>query len=179
VQGTLCNAAAPTGIIGQTPMPITKIVASQSVNDYQSSSGHVCVVDAGGTLACAGPNESLQVTNAPSIDCYSSLVDITPPGGNSWTTVAVGGRHTCALEVGGVLYCWGANESGELGEVPGPVAVPTQITGGPPSWTEVAVGGHHICGIGGNLLYCWGLNKLGEVGVGEHFMPAPAPVIAL
>jgi alpha-tubulin suppressor-like RCC1 family protein len=31
------------------------------------------------------------------------------------TSVACGGRHTCALLLGGSVVCWGANDYGQLG----------------------------------------------------------------
>lgn len=32
-----------------------------------------------------------------------------------FTTVAAGGNHSCAITTDSLAYCWGANESGQLG----------------------------------------------------------------
>ena len=33
-----------------------------------------------------------------------------------FTTIAAGGKHACAIAVGGRIYCWGANVAGEIGD---------------------------------------------------------------
>ena len=37
-------------------------------------------------------------------------------GGRSFTRVAAGDNHACALTTAGDMYCWGANASGQLGD---------------------------------------------------------------
>ena len=37
------------------------------------------------------------------------------PGTGGWTPVTAGDDHTCATHTGGTLWCWGDNESGQLG----------------------------------------------------------------
>ncbi len=42
--------------------------------------------------------------------------------------IAVGERHSCALQKGGLVFCWGNNDFGQLGDLtnndrPAPVAV--------------------------------------------------------
>ncbi len=50
-------------------------------------------------------------TTAP-VRRYPVLDDI---GSGPWGTVTVGGDHTCALQQSGDAYCWGSNQSGQLG----------------------------------------------------------------
>ena len=46
------------------------------------------------------------------------------PGNHS---VAVGGRHTCALTASGDVLCWGANHRSQLGTAAlAPVTIPTK-----------------------------------------------------
>jgi alpha-tubulin suppressor-like RCC1 family protein len=40
---------------------------------------------------------------------------VTVPATSGWTLVTSGGDYTCATHSGHTLWCWGANESGQLG----------------------------------------------------------------
>jgi alpha-tubulin suppressor-like RCC1 family protein len=77
------------------------------------------------------------------------------------TMVSAGGRHTCAL-AGGLLYCWGANDFGQLGRTSGATTSPgspVAVSGA----TFVATGISHTCATAPGGLQCWGLNVSGQV----------------
>jgi alpha-tubulin suppressor-like RCC1 family protein len=91
--------------------------------------------------------------------------------------MAVGHRHACAVFETGVLRCWGANESGQLGigsrddfgdeqtEVAG--AWPVVDLEGDIA-IAVAVGGAHSCAIlSDGAVVCWGKNNAGQLGLGD------------
>jgi alpha-tubulin suppressor-like RCC1 family protein len=82
--------------------------------------------------------------------------------------MAAGFGHTCALTTAGAVLCWGANQSGELGDSgqtdrPIPAAVSRLSSG----VTAIAAGQHHSCALttGGGVL-CWGANSVGQLGDG-------------
>ena len=93
--------------------------------------------------------------------------------------VAAGENHTCALLNSGEVYCWGRNDSGQLGdgttsERLTPVAV-SELSG----VTAITAGYSHTCAllIGGEVR-CWGYNGRGQLGDGTAtFRPFPAPVL--
>jgi alpha-tubulin suppressor-like RCC1 family protein len=91
--------------------------------------------------------------------------DASGPGGPN-VQLALSYEHSCAIR-NGELYCWGANDNGQLGvgslanEIPRPTRVGTAG-----DWTWVSTGGLHTCGIRGGALYCWGENAQGELGMG-------------
>src|SRR6185503_4582422 len=88
------------------------------------------------------------------------------------TQVVTGYWHACALKDGGV-YCWGNNQSKQLGnnssavdsQVPVPVADCSPTCGGLDTGVRALVAGnHHTCALKGGAVYCWGLNGKGQLG---------------
>lgn len=96
-------------------------------------------------------------------------------------SVSAGSGHTCALLSGGVLDCWGANGSGQLGNAdmcdPCPTPVPVQ---GMSSASTLGGGGGLSCAVGGDGgLACWGSNTTGQLGDGTFVdRSTPATVCA-
>jgi hypothetical protein len=88
-------------------------------------------------------------------------------GGAAFESVSAGSAHACAVSAGGGAYCWGRNESGQLGngakgEAPAPVPVRTEIP-----FTSLAAGIFHTCGLDpAGRPYCWGRNDSGQLGDG-------------
>ncbi len=80
--------------------------------------------------------------------------------------VSAGVRHSCGVTYGGVLYCWGLNTSGQLGDGTTTSASLVGVAGaGNLNWLQVSAGGSHTCAIAGDdSLHCWGLNTLGQLG---------------
>jgi alpha-tubulin suppressor-like RCC1 family protein len=89
-----------------------------------------------------------------------------------WASVSGGGFHTCARRQDGTIWCWGLNDSGELG-VGDTVARHTPVQTGCPDgeciddWVSITSGAFHSCAIReGGELWCWGGNLNGQLGVG-------------
>jgi alpha-tubulin suppressor-like RCC1 family protein len=78
-----------------------------------------CVIVEGGLVKCWGRNTNGQLgigSRAP--DSAAASVDKRAPflvKGQRAVELAVGGNHVCAYVEGGNLYCWGANDKGQLG----------------------------------------------------------------
>jgi alpha-tubulin suppressor-like RCC1 family protein len=82
------------------------------------------------------------------------------------SAVAAGRAHTCAIQ-SGALYCWGANDSGQLGDNTNSSSnVPNPVTGMGAGVTAVAAGSAHTCAVQRGLLSCWGDNMSGQLGDG-------------
>ncbi|MEE2035601.1 RCC1 domain-containing protein, partial [Rhodococcus chondri] len=95
--------------------------------------------------------------------------------GGARFAVSATGWHTCAIKAGNV-GCWGANDSGQLGDgstgsryAPVTVALPGAAT-------AVTTGREHSCAVvvGGDT-YCWGYNTFGQLGTGTTDA-GPAPM---
>src|SRR5690606_455674 len=119
---------------------------------------------------------------------FSVLIATTVPDPAAYsahlTRVAVGGRFACGEGADGKIYCWGANDHGQLGQ-----GVANHQT----ATTPVAVRGPEgvrlsrpvaayaqICAEGDDgRLYCWGRNNQGQLGTGDMTdRSVPTPVSA-
>jgi hypothetical protein len=101
--------------------------------------------------------------------------------------IGAGGLHTCAVQSGGSVSCWGSNSSGQLGDgnqfddSSVPVTV-DEISDA----VAVDSGFEHSCAVrAGGTVSCWGSNISGEVGA-AWVIPTPtateaptAPIITL
>jgi len=120
-------------------------------------------------LAVLGtPDGGARDTGAPSDG--EPPVDAMPDAGGGSDVVravAAGVQHSCAI-IGGTLYCWGANERGQLG-LGDTTSQDTPIqVGSRGDWEQIAAGEFHSCGITADgALHCWGGNAEGQVGVGD------------
>lgn len=85
-----------------------------------------------------------------------------------WKRVAAGGASTCGIRTAQrLLYCWGLNNRGQLGDATRTVRLTPHRAGGL-DWKMVSMGWFHVCGIHKtDQLVCWGDNQYGELGRGN------------
>ncbi len=159
--GGTVNASTPTAAFGGGTDWVS---FGTDVSD--ASYGHNCGVRSNGTLHCAGENGNGQLGNASTADSLTPVQEST--AATDWLEVDVDFLHTCALRTSGRLFCWGANNRGQLGI--GSTAnqsTPQQVTGTYTDWTDFTVGAYHSCGIRNNgQAFCWGYNLNGQLGDG-------------
>lgn len=91
-----------------------KVTGGHAFKSIATGQFHTCAVDTAGVVFCWGQNlEGRTGQPAPSID------DPTPRSvtiaGEIVGGVVTSNRHTCALTATGHIYCWGANDRGQLG----------------------------------------------------------------
>ena len=97
-------------------------------------------------------------------------------GQSDWQFVSVGGSHTCAIKTNGSAYCWGSNQSGQLGIARGDTTcgtgaaqfrcalTPQQVQPGV-KFAEISAGERHTCAITvAREAYCWGSNDGNQLG---------------
>ncbi|MGH3375788.1 MAG: RCC1 domain-containing protein, partial [Actinoallomurus sp.] len=95
------------------------------------------------------------------------LVPAAVAGGLSFRQVSAGNGHTCGLAEDQRAYCWGLNESGQLGDgTRADHPTPHLVAGGHTYGQLVAAAGHS-CGVTtGHTAFCWGDNFAGKLGDG-------------
>jgi alpha-tubulin suppressor-like RCC1 family protein len=88
---------------------------------------------------------------------------------NDWTYISTGKSVSCAIRSGGLLYCWGSNGSGQLGD--GTISrqnIPTAVDSTITDWVNVSTMSLHTCGLtNSGKIYCWGRNSEGQLATGD------------
>ncbi len=85
-------------------------VAAVSAGDY-----HRCALKSDGTLWCWGGNEQGELGNGTTSLFEPDPIQVDALG-NHVTEVAVGNSYTCARQAESLLWCWGDNYYGQLGD---------------------------------------------------------------
>jgi alpha-tubulin suppressor-like RCC1 family protein len=115
--------------------------------------------------SCWGSNQFGQLGDGTSALFHNTPVRVA--GSRRFRQIHPGLNHTCAITFDDVAFCWGQNDTGELGD--GTTAdrnVPVQVHGGI-RLKQVRAGGGQSCGLtGAGKAYCWGLNNVGQLGDG-------------
>mmetsp|Transcript_3477 Transcript_3477/g.7853 ORF Transcript_3477/g.7853 Transcript_3477/m.7853 type:complete len:402 (-) Transcript_3477:85-1290(-) len=84
---------------------------------------------------------------------------------------SIGGLHICAIESPSLLFCWGKNLYGQLGDGTLKEKKTPTVVEGMDQVVQVSSGGGynwgHTCAVTTNgSTYCWGNNKYGQLGMG-------------
>ena len=139
----------------------------------------VCGIDNSGTggtqgaVWCWGDNTFGQMGNGTTTDSATPVrVSANAAIGfnnTQVTAISVGNTSTCALE-GGVVFCWGANFSGQLGDGSNtdsttPVKVSNNASFTNQGVTSISVGSQVACAIRTSSVFCWGSNANGRLGI--------------
>jgi len=159
----------------------TAVSGGLSFAMLSAGSGRTCGVTVGGAAYCWGSDGHWSLgTGAPRDTAV--FVPVAVSGGLSFTFVATAteGGHVCGLARGGIPYCWGNNDHGQLGiaSAADSAIVPVPVVGGQ-IMTTLSLGALHTCGLTPiGAAYCWGDNSVGQLGTGSSasYERAPAAV---
>lgn len=137
-------------------------------SDVAAAGGSACAVLQQGGLACWGYRE---VGNNSQL--HMSLIPEDRPG-PALRSLSMSARGACGLTSSGAAYCWGTNQSGQLGTGayqpwPAYTSQAVEVSGGI-TFSSIAVGeGNTTCGIAtSGLGYCWGSAGEGVLGTGSY-----------
>src|SRR5262249_11323942 len=139
-------------------------------NRYAFGDGYSCGIQMDGSLWCWGNDTCGTIGDGMSENCDGTRAvwDPFPTGGpgTKWLSVSAGWSHACAIQIDGSLWCWGSNESGDLGTNDGQDHPTATRIGTDVGWDQVRAGGAHTCGLRSGQLWCWGANVSGQLGDG-------------
>jgi alpha-tubulin suppressor-like RCC1 family protein len=150
--GTIEARLSPTAVFGM----------SSSILSVGTALAHSCALTSGGSMFCWRKN-----INSELGDGTTDNPKLTPVQVSSMTSdgkvFATGYYHTCAVILGGSMFCWGANGNSQLGDGTNTsTSVPVPVLGMSSGVTAIDAGEYHTCAIQAEGGYCWGLNSGGQ-----------------
>jgi len=166
----------PVEVLGIDDATAVTAGASRSGNgDYYR--GFSCALLATGHVDCWGDNEYGELGNGTAylenpnssipvpVSGITNAVEISASDGHGEVGSSVRPGHVCALLAGGGVECWGANESGQLGNGSHtPSSVPVAVKGISDA-TEIVSGGQGNCALlSDDSVDCWGEVDTGYIG---------------
>ncbi|NDG29198.1 hypothetical protein EB118_03745 [bacterium] len=175
--GTTINKSSPVQIGGNL-----------SWNAISSRLNNSAAIDSNGKIYTWGVNASFQLGDGTTITrSFPTQIPTANLNLSSWTAVSVGASHMTAIRSDNMLFSWGSNRFGQLGNGIGsglsnPNATgywseslaityddPITLTGKNNfSWTSISSGYSYACAIrSDSSLWCWGLNTSFQLGSGD------------
>jgi serine/threonine protein kinase len=136
---------------------------------------HACALDRQGRAYCWGANDHGQLGDGSTTPRSRPV----PVAGElpSFVEIAAGAEHTCALTSEGRVYCWGANDHGQLGnEGTAPRSTPVPVASDL-KFRSITMGWYHGCALDdADRAHCWGSNseaQLARITHGATRQPRP------
>jgi alpha-tubulin suppressor-like RCC1 family protein len=172
------NAWGRLGMGDTSSSNTPRTVYGAGVVEVAAGGGHTCAILSDGSVTCWGYAHygQLGVNRTTATDCGAGFADPyckTSPtavaGLTGVVAIAAGGHHTCAIDSGGALRCWGNNHKGQLGLGSGVdwTHTPTAVPGLSSGVVAVSLGSSHTCALlSSGAVRCWGYNDYGQVGNG-------------
>lgn len=162
------------------PKDIPLVPLDRAAVAITTGAAHTCVIVDDGHVRCWGRNDHGQLglghtdmigdDESPSAE----YAEVQLPG--PAVMIDAGGDATCAVLVGGRVYCWGDNTYGQLGlghtKTIGDNELPTKhhaMVAIEDAFKLLGVAGEHTCAVTtGNRVHCWGRNDKSQLGIGHR-----------
>ncbi|MGH7679061.1 MAG: RCC1 domain-containing protein, partial [Gemmatimonadaceae bacterium] len=167
LNSTWWEYGAPPDLVPGTGTPAAPIV-EEIVSLAGGVGAHFCGITRAQGAICWGRGGFGQLgTGAVGAIGNSAAV---VQGDIPWADISVSRISTCGLSTLGNGYCWGTNQSGEVGSpsiaIGDLTLAPNAIHGGY-VFKSLAAGWLHACAIAASgAAYCWGNNAQGQLGIG-------------
>jgi alpha-tubulin suppressor-like RCC1 family protein len=147
----------------------TGVLAGKTISSISAGSNHTCAI-ASGAAYCWGNNYWGTLGNGTKTTSILP-VQVSSTGvlaGKTISSISAGSNHTCAI-ASGAAYCWGYNQSGQLGngtqaDSSIPVAVLTSGALQSKSLSQITTGSQHSCAATLTEAFCWGENSTYQLG---------------
>ncbi len=167
LNGTTCQTLGfGTGTVTCTSTCTLDSSACTFATEVTAGYFHSCALDNLGAAMCWGWNGGGQLGDNSTTNRLAPVAAVMPAG-RTFSRIAAGYVHTCALADNGTAWCWGGNGAGQLGDntttnrsVPTAAVMPANRT-----FTAISASYFHTCALADNgTAWCWGSNGSGRLG---------------
>ncbi|MGB1584042.1 MAG: RCC1 domain-containing protein [Solirubrobacterales bacterium] len=155
-----------TGDTGPRPSPAPVTGLDGPVLTIAATERGTCAVKQDGTVWCWGGNDAGQLGQGAQ-DGVAHVAPVQVAALKDIYWLVGGANHYCGASWNAKLYCWGANNDGQVGNgvVGGSVLAPAQVAG-VTKVKALAAGANFSCVSGESTKpRCWGANAKGQLGV--------------
>jgi len=153
--------------------PVNTSGLSGGIAAVAAGYSHTCALTRPGGVKCWGTNRYGELGDGTTERRLTPVDVIGLTEGVE--AIAVGYQHACALMGNGTVKCWGANETGQLGNGGGELGrvtenpIPVDVIDLPAGIIAITAGGGHTCALArGGAIKCWGSNYSGQLGDGTR-----------
>ena len=151
------------------------VLSGKTILSLSAGNIHNCVIASDNNAYCWGNGGNGRLGNNSGAQSQVPVAVNTAGvlSGKTIASIAAGGSHTCAIASDNLLYCWGYNANGYLGnnsttQSQVPVAVDTSGALNGKTIASVASKFYETCALSSdNQVYCWGNNGSAQIGVGD------------
>ncbi len=161
----------------------TGVLSGRKLNSISAGAFHTCAIDTEGKAYCWGWNGygQLGVETETETDFSSVPVSVDTAGimnGRKLVFISAGTFHTCAIDIEGVVYCWGYYiylgngdlTPADIDDVLLPVKVDISGVLKDKKLVAVDTDDSHTCAIDNEgKAYCWGDGRSGQLGDGTEW----------
>jgi hypothetical protein len=125
--------------------------------DIGVGEGYACALGRDGRVRCWGSNEGGRL-GLPTSVAEQPTPTVVPDLPDEILQLSVGHRSSCAVQLSGAVWCWGAGAEGQLGRGTGTAVGTAARVRGLELATEVAVAHERACALAKDgIPWCWGL----------------------
>jgi alpha-tubulin suppressor-like RCC1 family protein len=146
-----------------------------AIDEVSVGNSSACAISNANNLYCWGSNSSGQLGDS---SVKSSTLQLNKVSSDaSFSKVAVGYRHACAVTDTGLVYCWGDNSRLQLGSTGADSKIPKAVPGIGTA-VSIAVGDYHSCAqLQDGAISCWGDNSKRQINASTTTQLSPSSLV--
>ena len=163
--GTVTLTATVEAVSATATVTVADVAPLFTQVSAAETGGHTCGVTKIGAVYCWGLGTSGQLGNG--VFATSTRPVAVSAADLAFRSISAGEVHTCGVTTTSVIYCWGENGFGQLGDGSTTTsAVPVKVSH-TLAFRSVSAGARYTCAVANvNQAFCWGANSEGQLGIG-------------